>query len=171
MKRIAIVGPESTGKSDLTQALAHHFGEPWVPEYAREYLEQLGRPYEKKDLLAIARGQLKSEAGQFKLAKRWLFCDTNLLVIKIWSEHAFGHTDVFIEKNLKKHQYDLHLLANIDLPWRPDPLREHPHLRQHFFKMYHQYLQTNKIPFQVVEGLGNDRLSNAISKIQEYFLE
>src|SRR5690606_33055147 len=96
IKKIAIIGPESTGKSTLTKALASKFGEPWVEEYARPYLEKLDREYQYGDLLEIAKGQLKLEDQREKLAKRMLFCDTNLYVIKVWSDHKFQKTDPWI---------------------------------------------------------------------------
>ncbi|HLF34447.1 MAG TPA: ATP-binding protein, partial [Cyclobacteriaceae bacterium] len=89
MKKIAIVGPECTGKSWLAQKLAEHFSASWAPEFAREYIDRLDRPYNRGDLLAIAKGQAKMEDHVTEGAGDLLFCDTNLLVIKVWSEHKY----------------------------------------------------------------------------------
>ena len=133
--KIAIVGPESTGKSSLAEQLAVHYNTLWVPEYARAYLDKLSHPYTESDLLDIARGQLAMESSLSKKASRYLFCDTNLHVIKIWSEYKYKRCHTEILRNLHNDNYALHLLTNIDLPWEYDPQREHPHLRDFFFRL------------------------------------
>lgn len=168
-RRIVIVGPESTGKSQLASQLANHFNCPEVDEFAREYIDKLDRPYEKEDLLKIAKGQLQSEAEAAQNASNLLICDTNLIVIKIWSDHKYGRTDPWIETDLKSRFYDLYLLTNIDLPWEEDPQREHPHLREHLFNTYRDYLINNELPFEVVSGQDNARLNNAINLIESHF--
>src|SRR5690606_37041701 len=127
-KRILILGPESTGKSTLAEDLASHFGEPWVPEFAREYLEKIDRPYIYEDLLEIGKGQVASEDQLADEAKRFLFVDTDLRVIQVWSEHWFGNTDSWVLDEIEKRKYDLILLTDTGLPWAPDPLREYPEL-------------------------------------------
>lgn len=163
VKRIAIIGPESTGKSTLSEDLAKRFGTFWVPEYAREYLENLGRPYEEADLLEIAKGQKFLEDKLTKEAKEYLFCDTTLVVIKVWSEHKYGRCDPWILDQLSKMQYDYFLLTDIDLPWEQDPLREHPHMRKYFFDLYHRYVEENRFPYQLIKGNREERLELAIS--------
>jgi nicotinamide riboside kinase len=61
MKKIAVIGPESTGKSTLSEQLAVHYKTQWVPEYAREYLLQHGNKYTFDDLLIIAKNQFALE--------------------------------------------------------------------------------------------------------------
>ncbi|MCD4735883.1 MAG: ATP-binding protein, partial [Bacteroidales bacterium] len=89
--RIAITGPESTGKSRLSAQLAEHFNTVWAPEYAREYLQKIQRPYTQEDLLEIAKGQKRMHEKMMKFARNILFCDTEMLVIKIWSEFKYGN--------------------------------------------------------------------------------
>ena len=114
--RIAINGPESTGKSQLASDLAQHFGCGYVPEIAREYLHQLGRPYEEKDLLEIARLQIDAEEKPLQQQPPLLICDTSLLVIKIWSHFKYGRCHPWIETTEQTRKYSLHLLTDIDLP-------------------------------------------------------
>ena len=168
IRRIAITGPESTGKSMLAEQLAAHYHTVWVPEYAREYLELLGEPYEERDILSIARGQLLSETSKQILAKNFLFCDTELLVTKIWSEVKYGRCHPWIPENIVKHHYDLYLLCDIDLPWEYDPLREHPDQRQYLFDLYYNELKIRNYPFDVVRGTGPDRLKNALKIIEDF---
>ena len=116
VKKVVVVGPESTGKSELCQQLARDFRTEWVPEFARFYIDRLDRPYEQADLLAIAQGQLAWEDDKEAHSRKFLFCDTNLIVIKVWSEHSYGYTDPWVLDSLNARPYDFYLLADIDLP-------------------------------------------------------
>lgn len=168
-KRIAIIGPESTGKSELCQHLAMHYDSEWVPEYARFYLDRLDRDYDQHDLKSIAEGQLAWEDDKAEYANTYLICDTNLIVIKVWSDHKYGNTDSWIEDQLKERTYDFYLLNNIDIPWTPDPQREHPKLRKHFFEVYKNYLEEHELPYAIVSGIEGDRKKCAVDAIEAYF--
>ena len=167
-KRILILGPESTGKSTLAEDLSQYFGEPWVPEFAREYLEKIDRSYQYEDLLEIAKGQVASEDLIAKKAEKLLFVDTDLRVIHIWSEHRFGKTDPWILDQIKLRNYDLILLTDTDLPWEPDPLREYPELemREYFFEKYRNLAQESGFPWEIVQGDRTIRLKKAILLIK-----
>jgi len=167
VKRVAITGSESTGKSMLSKQLAEHYQTAWVPEYAREYLDQLGRSYEEEDLLAIALGQLNLEKNVETQTGRYLFSDTELLVVKIWSDVKYKRCDPRILEMLEAQQYDLYLLCYIDIPWEYDPQREHPHLREHLFNLYHDEMLERNWNFRIVSGLGITRLKNAIKFVEE----
>lgn len=169
VKRIAVIGPESTGKSELCQHLAMHYDTEWVPEYARFYIDRLQSPYQQHDLRSIAEGQLAWEDEKAAYANKYLICDTNLVVIKVWSEHKYGNTDAWIEQQLRSRTYDFYLLSNIDIPWRPDPQREHPQLREHFLKVYEQYLKENELPYALISGIEGDRKKCAVDAIDEHF--
>jgi NadR type nicotinamide-nucleotide adenylyltransferase len=169
IRKIAITGPESTGKSMLAEQLATHYHTAWVPEYAREYLERLGKPYVEEDILAIARGQVREEDIAMEKADGFLFCDTELIVTKIWSDVKYSRCDPWIPEAIGRRQYDLFLLCDIDLPWQYDPLREHPDQRQYLFDLYFNELTVRKFPFRVVRGTGRARLQNAVSAIEDFF--
>lgn len=168
-KRILILGPESTGKSTLAEDLATYFGEPWVPEFAREYLEKIDRPYHFEDLVEIGKGQVLLEDELAKKAKKFLFCDTDLRVIHIWSEHRFGKTDPWVLEEIQRRTYELILLTDIDLPWEPDPLREHPELemRQYFFEKYQKLAEQSGIPFLTISGDRETRLKTALEAVDK----
>ena len=168
MLRISLTGPESAGKSTLTEALATHYHAPWVPEYAREYLAAHGPTYTLADLEAIAHGQLAAEEAAAPQGSV-LFCDTDLLVIKIWAEHAFGACPAWVLAELAQPRYALTLLLAPDLPWAPDPLREHPDPadRWRFYARYKAELQQLRWPFVEVSGPPAQRLQTATAAIDK----
>lgn len=162
MIKVAITGPESTGKSWLAQNLAQYYNTTWVPEYAREFLGHTGGEYTYGDILTIAEGQFKTENIELRKASRLLFSDTEFLVTRIWCEVRFGKVHPWIEEMTVSHRYDLYLLCDIDLPWEYDPLREHPEMRQLLYDKYKAALDALNVNYSVVSGTGELRLKNAI---------
>jgi NadR type nicotinamide-nucleotide adenylyltransferase len=165
--RIAITGPESTGKSMLAKELAKHYKTKFVREYAHNYIKFLGRDYNYFDLFIISQKQLATEILREKLAHKYLFCDTELTVIKIWAMHRYKKCHPWIISKLDEIKYDLYLLCDIDLPWEFDPMREHPDLRRHFFNLYYKELTSRNLPFVVISGQGSQRLQNAIAAVNK----
>ena len=161
MLKVAITGPESTGKSTLSGQLAQHYNTVWVPEFARTYIENLTQPYTLQDIEAIARGQWEFEQQAMQQANTILFSDTDMLVLKIWSQYAFGHCPEWISEKLKQQDYNLYLLMGVDLPWEPDPQREHPHMRQFFYDWYKQELETLQVPYLEITGQQQHRFEMA----------
>lgn len=166
MIRIAVTGPESTGKSTLARQLALHLRTVWVPEYARTYINHLNRPYQERDLLQIARGQLAAEVAASPHANDFLICDTELTVIHTWAMYKYERIHPWVLQEMQKVTYDLYLLMDVDLPWEEDPQREHPHLRQYFFDIYYQSLKSRNLTFTVIRGSFRERLHTAIKAIQ-----
>lgn len=165
MLTVGIVGPESTGKTTLAQGLAKHFNTSWVPEFAREFLSELDRPYVKEDLVAIARGQMKLEKKLRKTAKNVLFLDTDLMVIKIWSEYKYGSCDPWILQQLNMNRPSIYFLTHFDIPYEEDPLRENPTTRPELFDLYEAALKKSGTPYFVLQGNQAKRLETAIQKI------
>jgi NadR type nicotinamide-nucleotide adenylyltransferase len=169
IKKVVVIGPESTGKSTLSAALAKELGTVWVPEYARVYLETLPRPYEEADLKIMAGGQLGSEDELAGTAGKVLICDTDLQVIKVWSEHKYDRCDNWILEQIAQREYDLYLLTYIDVNWEADPLREHAdmHMRQYFYNVYHDIVENSGIPWADVRGNEEERLQLALTAIKK----
>jgi NadR type nicotinamide-nucleotide adenylyltransferase len=166
VRRIAITGPESTGKSQLAGQLAAHFHTVWVPEFSRAYIDSLQRPYDYYDIAAIARGQLRNEEQLAGKASRLLFCDTDFIVTYIWSVFKYNKCDPWVERQINEHRYDLYLLCNTDLPWEPDALREYPEKRSELFSLFKNELEVRGLPYHIVSGTGISRLNNAISIVE-----
>jgi NadR type nicotinamide-nucleotide adenylyltransferase len=172
MKKIVIIGPESTGKSTLSQQLAKHYKTVWCPEYAREYLQEIKGDYTYADLLKIAQGQVALENEMFSYATSdFYFIDTDMYVMKVWCEVAFEQCHTWILKQIALRQYDLYLLCNTDLPWTKDELREYPDLkfRQKLFNIYKDILINNKTQWVEISGTDEQRLQIAISNINRIF--
>ncbi len=167
VKKVAVIGPECTGKSELSEFLAGYFHTEWVPEYARGYINNLVRPYEQHDLLAIAHGQIRLEDEWMRDSNRILICDTNLYVIKIWSEFKFGACDKTILEQIATRKYDLYLLTAIDLPWEDDPLREHPHKREQLYEIYLNEMKNQPVPFVEIKGERELRRKAAVEAVEQ----
>ncbi len=165
MKKVVIVGPECTGKSTLSSLLAKYYNTVWVPEYARQYIDRLDRPYEKNDLLTIAKGQLELEDRKIEAANKVLICDTELNVIKIWSEHKYGDCEEEILQLMEQRTYDLYLLTGIDMPWEDDPQRENPDLREYFYDAFKKELLRQKVNFIELSGSYHERKKKAVEAI------
>jgi NadR type nicotinamide-nucleotide adenylyltransferase len=167
VKKVAVIGPECTGKSALSKFLAHHYETSWVPEYARGYIGNLVRPYEENDLLLIAHGQMRIEDEWTRDTERLLICDTNLYVIKVWSEFKFGTCDKEILEQIATRKYDLYLLTYVDIPWEKDPLREHPDKRQELYDLYLNEMRNQTVPFVEIKGEREQRQKTAVDAIEK----
>jgi NadR type nicotinamide-nucleotide adenylyltransferase len=166
-KRVAIIGPECTGKSELSKFLAQHYKTEWVPEYARAYIDNLRRPYNQNDLITIAHGQLRLEDEYARDANTFLFCDTNLYVIKVWSMFKYGNCEKEILDQIANRRYDLYLLTYVDLPWEEDPLREHPTKREELYNIYLNEMKNQSVPFVEIKGEREQRQATAIQAIEK----
>ncbi|MFM9988721.1 DUF4301 family protein [Flavobacterium sp.] len=169
--KISLFGPESTGKTTLSKQLAEHYNTVWIPEFARDYLqEKLDKTGEiclAEDLIPIAIGQTKLENEALLTANKFLFCDTNLLVTKVYSEAYYGFCDPILDKAAKEHEYDLFFLTDIDLPFEQDDLRDSQENRDKFFIIFEKALIDNNKPYIKISGNQEQRLEKAISIVNE----
>jgi NadR type nicotinamide-nucleotide adenylyltransferase len=166
LKRICIVGGESSGKSTLAQALASEFNTKHVPEYARIYLERRGGLCEKSDMLPIARGQIALEAAIAREANRFLISDTDALLSQVWSQFLFNEVSPELQALADTQHFDLYLLLAPDLPWVADSVRYLPHQRQEFFEQCRNLLDRTKRPYVIISGSGDARLQSAIEAVR-----
>jgi len=168
IRRVCVIGPECTGKTVLSEAIAKKLDTVWVEEYARAYLNRLSLPYNEDDLVKIAHGQLRMEDEWVIDANKVLVCDTNLYVIKIWSQFKFGNVNKIILDLIESRKYDLYLLTYIDIPWVSDPLREHPDRREELYNLYLQEMKNQSVPFVEIQGNEEQRLAKSMAAILKY---
>ena len=194
IKKIVVIGPESTGKSTLCEKLATHYNTLWVPEYAREYLEKHGSDYTYEDLLPIAKGQIEQEEeisnqesansnnsiygspltidhSPFTIHHSPLFIDTDMYVMKVWAEYVFNKCHNWILNRIAERKYDLYFLCDVDLPWVEDRLREYPDpkIRKRIFHFYKDLMVNQSTPWCIISGNYEERLAKAIQFIDTSF--
>lgn len=166
--KIAIVGPESTGKSTMSAYLANHYHTIWVPEFARGYCEKLTEPPAWQDEINMFYGQLALENELLPKANKILICDTTFITVKIWSDYIFGRSPQEVLDELPIHPYDFYLLLDIDLPWEDDPLRDFPHMREYFMDIWYKELQALKARYELISGTGPERYDSAVAAIDDF---
>jgi NadR type nicotinamide-nucleotide adenylyltransferase len=178
LKKIVVIGPESTGKSWLCEKLASHYNTNWVKEYAREYLLTNGKDYTLNDLDLIAKGQIESVnrlgaiiQNNFETAdaNKPLFIDTDLYVMKVWSEFVFNQCSFDILNGIVHQKYDLYLLCKPDIPWVSDELREYPDLitREKLFHHYKDIMINQSVPWIEIKGSFENRFQLAADTVNE----
>lgn len=169
--KVVLFGPESTGKSTLAQQLAEHYNTVFVPEYSRIYAEMqslCNKPLTKDDVLDIAYGQLKLETELIAKANRILFCDTDLLETKVYSEMYYdGYCPSQLEEFASRETCDLYLLTSIDMPWVPDNIRDKPRGREQQFNIFEAALKRYRKDYEVIEGTEDERFQNAIQIVDK----
>lgn len=182
--RIAIVGPESSGKTTLTEQLMFRGIGGLIGDATREYLDELERPYTEENLLEMAQGHAEwfGDAAGFaeehhqalhgkdpiarRAPRKPMFFDTDILNIKIWSQEKFGRVHPEIERLVRVLHYDLRLLCRPDIPWKPDPQRENPHDRDRLFAVWEQEMKAYGFPYVIIEGGAEERVQKAVEVVQ-----
>ena len=186
MKKIVIIGPESTGKSTLCEKLAAYYQTSWCPEYAREYLLAHGTDYSYDTLLTIAKGQVALEEKCIQELEQktalaapnalvpgatsknpLLFIDTEMYVMKVWCKFVFGKCHSWILNQIIERKYDLYLLCNVDLPWVKDELREYPDFgrREKLYHIYKEIMLSQPVPWADISGNYEERFAKAVAAV------
>ncbi len=169
IKKIVLLGAESTGKSRLCELLANHYNTVFVPEFARIYFNEHDiNHYTLADLEIIAKNQLLLEKEYLKKATQYLFCDTSLITIKIWATHKFNQVPDFVTKNIHAQDFDLYLITNNDVKWIQDDQRRNEDLCEHLFKWNKHELQKLNVNYKIITGVDDGRFKNAIQLIDAF---
>jgi len=167
-RRIAITGPESTGKTTLAMQLAELYDTVYVPEYARQYLNENGTQYNSEDVLKMAKGQIELERQMLAKAGEILFADTEMIAYKVWLEFYKWEVPKWMTEHIASRKFDLYLLTDIDLPWVADGQRTNPDDRELLFHRFEDELEKIEANYGIISGTGALRIDNAISTIEEF---
>ena len=176
IRRIAIFGPESTGKTTLAQRLAAHFGEPWAPEFVRGFWDERGGVITADDLATIARGQRDGEEAAAAQARRMVFCDTELLTNVLWADLLFpGACSAWVraEAERRSRTYAGYLLCDTDIPFAPDPQRCFPDEagRAMCRRLWRETLESRSLPWHGIHGDWPERERLAIAAVEKILAE
>jgi NadR type nicotinamide-nucleotide adenylyltransferase len=165
VKKVVLFGSESTGKTTLAAQLATCYHTVWVPEYSRIYQEEQQRLLTPADVIPIAKGQMQLEEKALPYANQFLICDTDILETKVYSEAYYGSCPTWLVERIPLRLADLYLLAEIDLPWEPDGIRDRPHSRVEMHNRFRNELLSRKLPFVTISGSFEDRLKKAVAAV------
>ncbi|RTE66352.1 ATPase [Amphritea opalescens] len=170
--RIVLTGAESSGKSTLAEQLSLVLNIPFAPEYARIYLEQNGPDYDLAQLTHLSVLHQAYQQTQVPLEAPLGIYDTDLINYKIWAEVVFGVCPRQIREAAAQESDHVYLLCNPDLPWEPDPLRENPRAdeREWLYQRHLSEIQRLNRRYEVVEGVGEQRLINAQAAFEQLLL-
>jgi NadR type nicotinamide-nucleotide adenylyltransferase len=169
LKKIAIIGPECTGKTTLSEQLALHYNTLWVPEFAREYVENLKRNYVFEDVEKIARKQFEQINAKYEDNQNLIFFDTDLIITKVWFDVVFKKIPGWLNSAISISNFHMYLLCNIDIAWKPDNVRENGgEMRKVLFNIYKKELEDRGLKYKIVSGTGNERTKNAIEIINNF---
>ncbi len=171
VKRVVVFGTESTGKTTLAQKLAAHFGEPWAPEFVREFWDLKDGKITAEDLGTIALGQMANEDLAVERAKRVAFFDTDLLTCTLWNDWLFpGGCPPWVREEAERRARGvaLWLLCDTDIPWAPDPQRSFPDEagRERGRRLWRDTLEERVLPFAAVRGDWATRERTAIAAVK-----
>ena len=168
--RIAVTGPESSGKTTLARQLAELYKGQYIPEFAREYVEKLAHHYSYEDVETIARTQVEQYLVTKTSSEKLFFFDTWLIITKVWFRWVFGKTPDWLEGQIRDCPIDLFLLCRPDLPWEADPVRENGgENRIRLFEEYRNELINYGFSFVEISGTDDQRLNNAIEAIRKFY--
>lgn len=168
IKKIVITGPESTGKTELTQYLSSYYNTTYVPEYARDYITKLNRQYNYNDIEIIARNQIELEKIKLREVNKVLFYDTWLIITKVWFNWVYNDCPLWLLNEIERLNIDLFLVCDIDIPWIPDSVRENGgENRIRLFNIYIQELEKYDFNYKIITGIEKERFNNALNFVDQ----
>lgn len=168
MKKVAFIGPESTAKSTLCSSLALHYNTVWVPEYAREYISALNRPYEMNDVLHCIRIQIEENKKAELHSVKIFFSDNEAINGMVWLLDKYGSCPEWITDEINNNPFDLYLLTYPDIDFIADKVRENGDRRQFFYEWYKRELDSRRLNYKIIRGKDNVRYVNSLKAVEDF---
>jgi len=168
VKRICVLGAESTGTTTLAKDLAEHYKTAWVPEFGRMYWEgkMSSRDFSiwnMKEFEFIAKEQNRVEDELAKIANKVLICDTDAFATGLWHERYMNARSGKVEAMSSKRKYDLYLLTGDEIPFVQDGTRDGEHIRHNMHKRFIEKLKEENKNFAIISGSREERLRKSTS--------
>lgn len=168
IKKIAIIGPECTGKTTLARELAQYYNTTWIPEYARSYIESLNRKYSYSDVEHITSMQKFQINSSYPEANHFIFFDTELIISKVWFEEVYQQKPEWLDEAIRNSNFELYLLCNTDIPWVRDKVRENGgEKREKLYNIYLKEILSYDLPYEIISGINETRINSAINVIRK----
>lgn len=171
IKKVVLLGTESSGKSTMCERLAEKFKTTWVKEYGRYYTENIKEDLSINDFYNIVNGQKELVKSELEHANKIIFCDTETITTKIFSElycpNEYKEGDNFFENEIKSQKYDLYILLDYNTEFIQDGNRRFRNERSKHYNMIKNELIKYNIPYIEVSGESYDLKFNTIVNIIE----
>lgn len=164
VKRICIIGAESTGTTTLAAGLAAEYDTVWVPEYGRYFAEKNKKhetSWRTEDFVEIATQQNKAEDALARESNKILFCDTDSFATTLWHERYMGFVSPEVDALSASREYEQYIVTDVDIPFVQDGTRDGEHIRE---KMHHRLLQeleSRDKKYMIVSGSIEKRIEQA----------
>lgn len=168
MYRIAFIGPESTAKSSLCSQLALHYKTEWVPEFSREYISKLNRPYTFDDVLHCIKMQLEEEKKVIQRNSKLIFTDNEVINGMVWLLDKYNAYPEWVESTINEAPYDLYLLTYPDIDFIADEVRENETRRMYFYEWYKRELEKRNFNYRIITGSGEERFRNTLKFVEDF---
>jgi NadR type nicotinamide-nucleotide adenylyltransferase len=167
VKRVCVIGAESTGTTTLAEALARHYQTAWVPEYGRLYTEatryqRVNLEWTSEEFIHIAEMQNRMEDWLATVANRILFCDTDAFATNLWHERYMGALLPALEPYIADRKYDLYLLTDVDIPYVQDTIRDGKEIRHAMHKRFADEMKRRGKPYFLLSGRHTERMKRAV---------
>ncbi len=165
--RIVVTGPESTGKTNISDYLARELDAVWIPEYARYYMSSLREKYSYTDIEHIASKQIEDYLKYTGTKSGIVIFDTWLIITKVWFDVVFGRYPAWLDEKIVELPIDLYLLCATDIPWEEDNVRENRgEMRDILFQRYLREIEALGVPYRIITGNGHSRNRMALSAVK-----
>lgn len=167
VKKICVFGPESTGKTVLTERLAGHYRTSFVPEVARHIIDEAGTGVTCEIIERIGPAHAEAILEKTAATERFLFVDTDIEITRLFAGYYLGKVPQFAPWVDAANTFDLYLFLEIDTPYVEDPQRDSGHMREEFRRRLLDILYAKNADFEIISGSWDERFQKALAAVEK----